>query len=59
MKQEMRGVNHYVFTHGKKPSGYGSWAFKGDDGKITFINGKYSDAKKEAVRTIKNPELQT
>jgi hypothetical protein len=59
MRKEIGGVNQYVFTHGKRPSGKGAWAFKGADGKITFINGLYSEAKKQALKTIKNPVLQT
>ena len=59
MRKEIGEVNQYVFTHGKRPSGKGTWAFKGADGKITFINGLYSEAKKQALKTIKNPVLQT
>ncbi|MFH2026777.1 MAG: hypothetical protein ABIK30_13350 [bacterium] len=59
MKKEIGGVNQYIFAHGKRPSGRGTWAFKGDDGKITFISGLYSEAKKQAHKTIKNPVLQT
>ena len=56
---EIGGVSQYIFTHGKRPSGRGTWAFKGDDGEIRFINGIYTEAKKQAIRTIKNPVLQT
>jgi hypothetical protein len=59
MRKEIGGVNQYIFTHGKRPSGKGLWAFKGADGKITFINGLYSEAKKQAIKTINNPVLQT
>ncbi|MFH1503928.1 MAG: hypothetical protein ABIH08_00835 [Candidatus Omnitrophota bacterium] len=59
MRKEIGGVNQYIFTHGKRPSGRGTWAFKGEDGKITFINGLYSEAKKQALKTIKDPVLQT
>ena len=59
MKKEVGGVNQYVFTHGKRPSGKGTWAFKGADGKVVFITGSYSEAKKQALKTIKNPVLQT
>jgi hypothetical protein len=59
MKKEIGGVNQYVFTHGKRSSGKGTWAFKSDDGKITFITDLYSEAKKQALKTIKNPVLQT
>ncbi|MFH2146304.1 MAG: hypothetical protein ABII75_09820 [Candidatus Omnitrophota bacterium] len=59
MKKEISGINQYIFAHSKRPSGRGTWAFKGDDGKITFINGLYSEAKKQALKTIKNPVLQT
>lgn len=58
-QKEVGGVNQYVFTHGKRPSGKGTWAFKGADGHITFINGLYSAAKKQALKTIKDPVLQT
>ena len=56
---EIGGVSRYIFVHGKRPSGRGVWAFQGDDGKVTFINGTYSEAKKQALRTIRNPVLQT
>ncbi len=56
---ELKGVNQYIFTHGRRPSGVGMWAFKGDDDKVVFINGMYSEAKKQALKTIKNPVLLT
>ncbi|MBU1863898.1 MAG: hypothetical protein KKH94_09570 [Candidatus Omnitrophica bacterium] len=59
MRKEIGGVNQYIFTHGKRPFGKGTWAFKGDDGKVTFISGRYSEAKKQALKKIKNPVLQT
>lgn len=59
MRNEIYGVNQYIFTHGRRPSGKGTWAFKGDDGKVVFISGLYSYAKKQALKTIKNPVLQT
>ncbi|MFH1385096.1 MAG: hypothetical protein ABIH47_09090 [Candidatus Omnitrophota bacterium] len=59
MRKEIGGVNQYIFTHGKRPSGRGTWAFKGNDGKVTFINGLYSEAKTRALKMIKNPILQT
>jgi hypothetical protein len=59
MRKEIGGVNQYIFAHGKRPSGKGAWAFKGDDGKIKFINGLYSEAQKQALKTIKSPVLQT
>lgn len=59
MRKEISGVNLYIFTHDKRPSGKGNWAFKGDDSKVAFITGLYSEAKKQALKTIKNPVLQT
>ncbi len=51
----------YEFSHGRKPKGYGRWAFEvtGIDGQGAyttekyFISGKMSDARKEAARRLK------
>jgi len=58
-QKEMGGESEYEFTHGKRPSGDGSWAFRDADGKTHFINGKYSDAKRQALRTLKQPKVLT
>jgi len=44
-------TNEYQFAHGKKPSGYGHWAFIPEDfGEKFWCEGKYSDAKREAIK---------
>lgn len=43
-------TSEYEFSHGKKPRGYGQWAFFFDNDKEPFwATGKYGDAKKMAV----------
>ena len=48
-------AENYEFVHGKKPSGLGRWAFRliGTDNEI-WINGKFSEAKKQVAETAKN-----
>lgn len=48
-------TTEYEFSHGKKPRGYGHWAFFFDN--ITdpgFIEGWYADAKKKAIEYAKD-----
>lgn len=43
-------TTNYEFCHGKKPRGYGQWAFFFDNEAEPFWStGKYSEAKKMAV----------
>lgn len=40
----------YEFSHGRKPRGYGDWAFFFEnDATPRFFHGSYSEAKKQAV----------
>jgi len=53
MRVEVK-TSEYEFSHGKKPKGTGSWAFfiDGDIGDVLrahWFNGKYSEARKQAV----------
>lgn len=49
MKCEVR-TEKYEFSTGKKPSGFGTWAFgTKDEQTVWFFNGKYSEAKKQAI----------
>lgn len=58
--QTMRGENKYIFTHGKKPSGTGSWAFKDRHGNMKWYHQhSYGDAKKKALAEMDSPEVQT
>jgi hypothetical protein len=52
MNIEVR-TNHFENSHGRKPKGYGQWAFymgkETDDlSNIFFSTGNYSDAKRQA-----------
>ena len=46
-------TREYEFSHGKKPRGYGNWAFffdgATDVGAAKWFTGKFSEAKKMAV----------
>jgi hypothetical protein len=43
-------TTNYEFAHGKKPRGYGYWAFYfGSDPEPHFYTGSYGEAKKAAV----------
>ena len=41
--------NEYIFYSGKRPSGYGNWAFD-IGGKQYSFNGKFSEASKQAKK---------
>ena len=44
-------TSNYEFTHGKKPRGYGQWAFFFDGESAPFwYTGSYAEAKKMAIR---------
>ena len=43
-------TTNYEFSHGKKPRGYGKWAFFFDGGDVPlFFTGKFSEAKRMAI----------
>ena len=55
---EVRGKARYEWTHGKKPRGYGRWAFYlGDDyqflGTPFFFTGTFTEACKQAKELAK------
>jgi hypothetical protein len=43
-------TSEYEFVHGKKPRGYGHWAFlmAGNKQEVVFFTGMYSDCVKQA-----------
>lgn len=45
-------TRQYEISHGKKPRGYGAWAF-GNLDEIMFVTGKYAEAKKQAASHFK------
>ena len=45
-------TTQYENSHGKKPRGFGKWAF-GNIDEIMFITGKYAEAKKQAAAHFK------
>lgn len=51
-------VADYEFAIGRKPSGHGSWSFQLHDGNgastQVFVSGKYTEAKKEALRQARS-----
>jgi hypothetical protein len=51
MKIEVK-TSEYEFSHGKKPRGFGSWAFymgsEQDTLKAHWFHGTYAEAKKQA-----------
>jgi len=49
-------TNEYQFVHGKKPRGYGRWAFLMACNKqdIVFYTGKYSECVKQAKARAKS-----
>lgn len=51
-------TREYEFAHGRRPSGRGGWAFafrrnETDMGKLFWVSGLYSEAKKQAVQEAK------
>ena len=57
MKVEVR-ADRYVWSAGKMPRGYGSWAFStkknpDDVDDVWFFYGNYADAKKQAIEKAK------
>jgi len=58
-------TDDYLFSHGREPKGYGSWAFSEvknplDDNLIHWFNGcLYSEAKKQMAKKVKaiNPDF--
>jgi len=47
----LTGQDKYEFTHGKKPSGSGNWAFKVEgESKIVFLSGTLSECKAELTK---------
>jgi hypothetical protein len=48
-------INEYMFVHGKKPRGYGSWSFLMACNKmdVLYLTGKYSDCLKTAKKMAK------
>ena len=53
---EIEGINNYIATHGKRPSGVGSWAFE-IDGKVHFVPGQKSFPEAKAWAQAKAKEL--
>lgn len=48
--------SHYIYNHGKKPSGKGKWAFgvnSRDQKDLLFFDGVYSQASKEAIKAAR------
>jgi len=45
-------TSRYEFAYGKKPRGFGNWAFE-IAGAVYFWNGKYSECKKNALAQAK------
>lgn len=43
---------YYEFSHGKKPRGFGMWAFK-IDGDVHFFLGAYTEVKRQAIAAAK------
>ena len=52
-------IRDFQNCHMKMPRGFGSWAFQYKNEEPFFVMGKYSEAKKEAAKRIKesHPEL--
>lgn len=47
----LTGQDKYEFTHGKKPSGSGNWAFKVEgEPKVIFISGTLAECKAELAK---------
>lgn len=45
-------ITNYQFSHGKKPSGFGVWAFSNNNKTIVTKYMSYSDAKKIAKKEL-------
>lgn len=45
-------TNKYEITSGKKPKGFGSWAFEIGNS-VVWITGNYGEAKKQAIAKAK------
>ena len=48
-------TTRYENTHGRKPCGFGGWAFSpslGEPGTVVFATGTFTEAKKVARRTF-------
>ena len=43
-------INQFVLAHGKKPSGFGSWAFKSNGKELFILGAFYSEALREAKK---------
>jgi hypothetical protein len=45
-------TNPYVWSHGRRPRGYGFWWFRlmGSPVEVVQVHGRYSEAGREAVR---------
>jgi hypothetical protein len=46
-------TSEFEFSHGRKPRGYGNWAFEFGADDMRFYAGNYADAKAKAVKDAK------